>query len=132
MSVIKSKREESTVLFLDNAIDLHVYTLKQCMKFPKRYTIFITKGIVDLSRECLNCVKAANSIYPQNKHELQLRRDYFIKANICVQNMYTQLDIAKNCFPIEDKKLIEWIRLLREEERTVKGIMKSDLKTFKF
>ena len=51
MSVIKSKREESTVLFLDNAIDLHVYTLKQCMKFPKRYTFFITKGIVDLSRE---------------------------------------------------------------------------------
>ena len=46
--------------------------------------------------------------------------------------MYTQLWIAKNCFPIEDKKLIEWIRLLREEERTVKGIMKSDLKTFKF
>ena len=35
MSVLKSKREESTVLFLDNAIDLHVYTLKQCIKFPK-------------------------------------------------------------------------------------------------
>ena len=35
MSVLKSKREESTVLFLDNGIDLHTYALKQCIKFLK-------------------------------------------------------------------------------------------------
>lgn len=132
MSVLASKREESSVHFLDNAIDLHVYTLKRCTNFPKRYMFFITKGIVDLSKECLNCVKAANSIYPKNEHELQMRRDYFIRANACVQNLYTHIDIAKNTFPIEDKKIIEWIRILREEERLIKGVMKSDSKNFKF
>lgn len=38
MSVLKSKRKESAIKFLDTAYDLDLHTIKCCMKLPKRYT----------------------------------------------------------------------------------------------
>ena len=132
MSVVKSKREESTVQFLDNAIDLQVYTLKQCIKFPKRYMFLLTNGIIELARNCLFYVKSANSIFPRNEHEAQMRRDYFIKANACVMNLYTQLDIAYECIDeLSEKTFVKWIELARNEEKLIKAVMKSDLKRSK-
>lgn len=73
-SVLKSKRGESAVQFLDTARELEIYTIKTCARFPKRYMFLVTKGIVDLSRQIYNDVKAANSIYPTNAAEAQLRK----------------------------------------------------------
>ena len=40
MSVLKSKRGESAVQFLETARELEIYTIKQCAKFPKLIKIF--------------------------------------------------------------------------------------------
>lgn len=81
--------------FLETAYNLQVHIIKMCVKFPKRYTFFVTNNIVDLATKCHMNVKSANTIYPQNEHELQLRKDY-INAAICdLQNLISQLDIAK-------------------------------------
>lgn len=71
-SVLKSKRGESAVQFLDTARELEIYTIKTCARFPKRYMFLVTKGIVDLSRQIYNDVKAANSIYPTNAADANL------------------------------------------------------------
>ena len=64
MAVLKSNRNESQLQFLDTARDLEIFTLRNCVKFPKRYTFFITTEIVRLSQSVFNNVKAANSIFP--------------------------------------------------------------------
>ena len=37
MSVLKRNRKESTLEFINTAIELEVFILKECSKFPKRY-----------------------------------------------------------------------------------------------
>ena len=49
MAVLKSNRNESQLQFLDTARELGIFTLRNCVKFPKRYTFFITTEIVRLS-----------------------------------------------------------------------------------
>ena len=39
MSVLKRNRKESTLEFINTAIELEVFILKECSKFPKRYFI---------------------------------------------------------------------------------------------
>lgn len=46
MSVPKHKRHESYVEFLSNAYEILSFTIKQCVKFPKRYTFFLSNYIV--------------------------------------------------------------------------------------
>lgn len=49
MSVLKSKRKESAIKFLDTAYDLDLHTIKCCMKLPKRYTFFIGTELARLA-----------------------------------------------------------------------------------
>lgn len=49
MSVLKSKRAESSIKFLDTAYDLELHTIKCCMKLPKRYTFFIGTELTRLA-----------------------------------------------------------------------------------
>lgn len=62
MSVLKSKRGESAMQFLETARELEVYTIRQCARFPKRFMFLITKDIVALSKAVYNNVKAAQRL----------------------------------------------------------------------
>lgn len=134
MSVLKSKRGESSAQFLETARELELYTLRQCVKFPKRYTFFITNEIVRLSQEVLNGVKSANSIYPTNSIEAQLRRNCFIEAYCSLQDLISQLSIAKELFGtiFEAKVWTTWLDLIESEAKMITAIKKSDKERFKF
>lgn len=80
MSVVKSKRKESSIEFIHTARELQIYTLKKCVGFPKKYTFYLGQPIAESARRIHEYVKMANSIYPTNAHEVQLRRDYLLKA----------------------------------------------------
>ena len=131
MSVPKHKRSESSMEFLDNAYKLRIYTVKQCISLPKRYTFYGLQSIGDLSFEILSAVKAANSIYPTNAHEFQIRRDYFLKAYGETQALISQLNALQEIFSIPSKSIMQWMELIQTELRVLKGIMKSDKRTFK-
>lgn len=81
MSVIKSKRGESEMEFIHTARELEIYTIKKCIGFPKRYTFYLAKPISDSAVRIHTYSKMANSIYPTNQHEAQMRRDYLLRAN---------------------------------------------------
>ena len=85
MSVYKSKRGESSAQFVETARKLEVHTLAQCLKIPKRYTFFLSTEIMRLASEVYNNVKSANSIFPSNQHEVQMRRDKLTEANNALQ-----------------------------------------------
>lgn len=137
MSVLKSKRGESVVQFLDTARELEIYTIKQCAKFPKRYMFLITKDIVALASATYNDVKAANSIYPTNAAEVQMRRNYIIRANCNLQCLISQIDIAREFVRTTDgnksiKSTVwqQWADLITTEARLLASLKESDKKRY--
>lgn len=93
MSVYKSKRGESSVQFIETARQLEAHTFVCCMKAPKRYERFLTGRIMELSSEVHDRVRAANNIWPTNRHEAQLRRDELMRANNALQNLSPKLQL---------------------------------------
>ena len=83
MSVYKSKRGESSVQFIETARQLEAHTFACCMKAQKRYERFLTGRIMELSSEVHDRVRAANNIWPTNRHEAQLRRDERVQKLAC-------------------------------------------------
>lgn len=138
MSVLKSQRGESAVQFLETARELEIYTIKQCAKFPKRFMFLITKDIVALAKAVYNNAKAANSVYPTNAHEVQMRRDYIITANCDLQCLISQLDIAREFVKETDgKKPLKstiwqtWADLITAEAKLLANLKASDAKRYK-
>lgn len=94
MSVLKSKRGESNVEFLDVARRLEIETLQFALKLPKRLTFFLSTEIMRWGSTVYNEVKAANSVYATNQHEAQIRRDHFIEANNALQILDGKISLA--------------------------------------
>lgn len=93
MSVPKRKRGVSKMQFVDTARELEAHALSVCARAPKRYTPFLTKGIMELASEVHNHVRAANNIVPANQHEAQMRRDHLIEGNNALQNLDPKLQL---------------------------------------
>lgn len=131
MSVIKSKRSTSEMEFLYNARQLHIHTIRKVANFPKRYTFYVSQPIAACATRIHECVKCANSIYPLNQHEVQIRRDYFLRANAELNNLVSLIEVANELFGIEMDALKYWMDIVEYEIRLVKAVMKSDRERYK-
>lgn len=69
MSVLKRYRYPTNADFIAALWDLRIYTLKICMRFPKRYKEWITDYIVKFSAMAHIHAVAANNIFPKKKEE---------------------------------------------------------------
>ena len=131
MSVIKSKRSESEMEFIHTARQLQIHSIKKCTGFPKRYTFYISQPIANSATRIHQYVKMANSIYPLNKHEVQIRRDYLLRANAELQSLISQLEVAHELFGIDVDALKYWMELVEREIRLVKAVLKKDRARYK-
>ena len=131
MSVIKSKRKESEMEFIHTARELRVYTTRKCAGFPKRYTFTVANPIADSARRIHQCCKMANSIYPLNAHEVQIRRDYLLRANAELQSLVSEIEFAAELFGIEPDTMKFWMEIVEREIRLVKGVLKRDRDRYK-
>jgi hypothetical protein len=138
MSVYKSKRGESAAQFVETARLLEVHTLAQCLKVPKRYTFLLTTEVMRLASEVYNNVKSANSIFPANKHDAQMRRDKLTEANNALQCLIGKLGLLGDTlkknpeqFKGLDNALETWGNLIMEEAKLISGVKKSDKQRFK-
>jgi hypothetical protein len=122
MAVPMCKRSESKVQFLDTALKLRIYTVNVCKKAPKRDTFFVTQNLSDLSIEILCGVKKANSIYPTTQYEARLRRDHFIQAYCSCQALISEIEVLIGVSPDMVKYLRDWMPLISEEMKLIKGI----------
>jgi len=130
MSVLKERRNESNVQFIINARDLEIFTMRKCLKIPKRYGRVFTEDLVHLSANVYNSLKMANSIYPTNKEKIQRRASYFDEA---LRNLYcliSQIDIAKELMlnNLTEYAWIHWMKLINEELNMIASVKKSDAK----
>ena len=62
--------------FVHTARELQIHTIQKCVGFPKRYTFYVSQPIAACATRIHEYVKCANSVYPLNQHEAQIRRDY--------------------------------------------------------
>ncbi len=131
MSVIKSNRAESEMEFIHTARQLQIYSIQKCVNFPKRYTFYVSQPIVDMATKIHDCVKCANSIYPLNQHEAQIRRDYLLQANAQLNSLVSQLEVAAELFGVEPDTLRFWMEIVEKEIRLVKAVMKKDRERYK-
>lgn len=131
MTVIRSKRAESEMQFIHTARELQIYTIKKVVGFPKRYTFYTSQPIANSATRIHEYVKMANSIYPTNQHEAQIRRDYLIRANAELNSLVSQIEVAQELFGIEPKTIKYWMDIVEKEIRLVKATMKKDRERYK-
>ena len=131
MSVIRSKRAESEMEFIYTARQLQIYTIQKCVGFPKRYTFYVSQPIANAATRVHECVKKANSIYPTNSHEVQIRRDYLLRANAELNSLISQIEVAHELFGLELRVVKYWMDLVEKEIRLVKGALKKDKERYK-
>lgn len=117
--------------FLATARKLQIYTIQKCVNFPKRYTFYVSQPLANAATRVYEYVKCANSIYPLNQHEAQLRRDCFIKANAELNSIASQLEVAQELFGIDMETLMYWADMVNTEIRLVKAVMKNDRDRYK-
>ena len=131
MSVVRSKRGESDMEFVHTARELQIYTIKKCISFPKRYTFYISQPISEAATHIHQLVKMANSIYPLNAHEAQIRRDYLLRANAELNSLISQIEVAHELFGLEHNVMKFWMDIVDREIRLVKGTLKKDRERYK-
>ena len=131
LSVIKSKRNESEMEFVHTARQLQIHTIQKCVGFPKRYTFYISQPIANCATRIHEYVKCANSIYPTNQHEVQMRRDYMLRANAELNSLVAQIEVANELFGLEADKMKYWMDIVEQEIRLVKGAIKKDRERYK-
>lgn len=130
MSVPKSQRGDSEMEFIYAARQLEIYTIRKCVGMPKRYTFYIAQPLVSDARRIHDDVKMANSIFPRNQHDAQVRRDYLMRANAELYAMISQLEIAREIIGIDGKVMGYWAELVAREIRLIKAVMKRDQERF--
>ncbi len=117
--------------FIHNARQLQIYTIQKCVGFPKRYTFYISQPLSNCATRIHEYVKCANSIYPLNQHEAQMRRDYLLRANAELNSLVSQIEVANELFGIESNKMKFWMDIVEKEIRLVKGTMKKDRERYR-
>lgn len=131
MAVIKSNRAESDMEFIHTARQLQIHTIQKCVNFPKRYTFYVGQPMAECATRIHEYVKCANSIYPLNQHEVQMRRDYLLRANAELNSLISQIEVAGELFGLEPDKMKFWMEIVEKEIRLVKGTMKKDRERYK-
>lgn len=117
--------------FIYTARRLQIYTIQKCVNFPKRYTFYISQPIAESATHIHENVKMANSIYPTNAHEVQLRRDYLLQANAQLNSLVSQIEVAHELFGLEPNVMKYWMDLVDSEIHLVKGVLKKDKERYK-
>lgn len=131
MSVPSGKRGESEMEFIHTARELQIHTIRKCVGFPKRYTFYIGQPIAGSATRIYQCVMMANSIYPTNAHEAQIRRDYLLEAGAELRSLVSQIEVATELFGIEERSMRYWMDLVDKEIRLIKAVLKKDKERYK-
>jgi len=137
MSVIKSKRLESTMEFLDTMKKIHKEVISLCMRCPKRWDRFLTGDIAHLANMAMIRTKRGNSIYPTTQEEVQLRRNEFINATADLRGLISMLgnlfDYAVDSgeYGIKSSRMESIMLLIETEINLLRGLMRKDAARYK-
>lgn len=132
MSVLSRFRAESNVEFIYTARKLAVSVIKSCVDSKKgRYTATVSEPVAQSAWKVYECVKRANSIYPTNQHEVQLRRDQFILAKAELYVLDSKIGVAHEFYHFSDHDLDEMGGFIDTELKLIDKMLESDRNRYK-
>lgn len=135
MSGVYARNRKSTKAdFVETTWELRKYTLKICVKFPRKYKEWITDYIVRFSAEAQIHAFEANRIFPKTKEDVQKRKEELNKAYGALDQMYEQIDLAYQTFRFDNStdgktnaEIIEsWLPMLSKSQKLIKAVIASD------
>lgn len=95
---------------------------------PKRWRPVFTFPIIEKVIALIDNITAANTIYPQNMREYEMRREYQTKAIITVEQIIQLLQFMLTTLPICADKFQPVTELLMKEGALLRGWRKADNK----
>lgn len=84
MSVLKSKRNESTAEYVNVADNIFAYTLWFCTKLSVRFQRPLGDRIMELAGNIIKYAEMANNIRISDEVTFKVRREYLLKARSSV------------------------------------------------
>ena len=138
MSVLASKRNQSEIQYIQTAKELQTLMFDLVTRCPKRYSVYLCEELFRLASEVHKQVRAANTIYPTNAHEVQMRKDHLIRARQALGNidpylelMYNLLSKNRDQYPWRESKIMAIAELIDKEFKLIAGVMQSDKERYK-
>ena len=131
MSVLKNKRSESQLEFYHTATLIRAELTRFVMNdkvVPKRWRPVFTFPMTEKVIRLVDYITAANTIYPQNRREAEMRRDYQTQAIITVEQILQLLQFMLTTLPVDPDKFQPVTELLIKEATLLRGWRKSDNK----
>lgn len=93
MSVLKNKRKDSHVEYLNCAYKIYIQTIEFISKLSARYSRIIASDVTHTAYNVLLNCEAANTIFPSDSARAKLREEYLLKAKACLQSLDVALSI---------------------------------------
>lgn len=131
MSVLARFRKESPFEARDLARELEVKVIKLCMNekyFPKRYRYTVAQSLIESVQKMGDYITIANRL-PVNGDYIEEREKNQRYAYAMCEVILRKLDLAERLgFSIPEGLLVELVRDIDKEEKSLKGWMQSDRK----
>ena len=137
MSVPKSKRSVSSVLFLKELRELEVLMISLQPRIPKRHYYFFERHILSYAAEALSCAKEANSIFVVTEDDYNTRRKLLYRSITQLQALSSQLDVLydmkndKSKTLISDAQLENSARLISSITSSLRKLLTKDRNAYK-
>ena len=94
MSVLKNKRRESSVTYVNNAYNIYIQTLEFVSRLSSRYSRIMATDVTGVAWDALRFTESANSIFPSDVNSIRLREEYLLKARASIQSLDVALSIC--------------------------------------
>ena len=144
MSYHKARNKENKFEVVNTANKIYKYTIKLCVKLPKRYTFLVSQKIANTAYEVMENARVANSIFPSNRHETQMRKNYWSIARAKLQVLSTSInyfadepdiltykdEVSGKVKRVTKNELNQLADVIAEEQTLLTNIMKSDKERF--
>lgn len=113
--------------YVDNAYNLHIYTLRRTAHFPKRYQRSIGQDI-----EKSTSIIHACAVRADDNRDIFDEEEYVIRAK-CLGTAFSEckvlvgrIKVAQDVFGIPYHYMEEWMEYIGKEQKLLIGVIKSD------
>lgn len=117
--------------FLNNAMEIEIYTRRKCKRFPKTERFTTSARLIDLAAEAAGHLSRGNDIYPTNQAEARDRRKHFMDAKGVYADMIREIEVCCRVDGINMDILPAWMAMVDKEITLIRGIMDADRKRYK-
>ncbi len=93
---------------------------------PKKYRFVFAIPMTELLKELMCNITAANTIYPINEHEVQMRRDFQTMAIANCEQIFQMMEYMVDTLPIDANSLKQSIELTLKETALLKSWRKTN------